>query len=166
MEKKPTVGELSAKLLKNVSDNKHTAYEQMREQLTDYEKSIYECYHANRNTYKDVFYIVVLTRGDKSMKNVLRNQFFARHTCPIPDYDQTVYRCNKLTYIPQFLWTVPCQDRCQMMYECASQVPPEEYCLLKYVMEFYDGTLLKLAMQLNNEEFETGQIIITENSNV
>jgi len=163
---KLTVGEKAAELLKNYKDNTHSAYEQMREQLSEYDKSLYECYEKNKNTYKDKFYIVVLTRAEKTMVNVIRNQFFTRHTCPTPEYDQTVYKCDKTTYIPQFLWTIPCEERCQMMFDCAAQVPPEEYCLLKFVQEFYDGTLLNLALRLNNEEFETGKIIITENSNV
>jgi len=165
MEKKITVGQRAADLLKSYKDNTHTAYDQMKEQLSEYDKSLYECYEKNKNTYKGKFFIVVLTRGEKTMVNVLRHQFFTRHTCPTPDYDQTVYRCDKTTYIPEFIWTIPCQERCQMMHDCASQVPPEEYCLLKFVQDFYDGTLLKKAMQLNNEEFDTGKIIITENTN-
>jgi hypothetical protein len=43
--------------------------------------------------------------------------------------------------------------------EQASSIAPEEWGLLHYVLKFADGTLFKLAKQLNNEKLETSEII-------
>jgi hypothetical protein len=102
----------------------------------------------------------VLTRGDKLLKNVIRHQFFARNSCPTPEYDQTVYQCHKDWQEPKFMWVLPCIGYCEQMRDNSTEVPEEEWALLRFVLDFYDGTLLKLAKTLNNEKEDSGFLVL------
>ena len=93
------------------------------------------------------------------MQNVLRHYYFSRHSCPTPDYDQTVYQYHREKEDIEFLWVIPSKEACLTFMEQASSIAPEEWGLLHYVLKFADGTLFKLAKQLNNEKLETSEII-------
>ena len=117
----------------------------------DYEKNIFECVTTHKKVFFTDFYIVVLTKKERLMKNVIRNYFLARHSCPTPDYGQTVYRYNRKKDIINFMWVIPSKDSCYLLKDNALEVVPEERELLKYVLDFADGTLMKWAKKLNNE---------------
>lgn len=157
--KKKTVGQWSKELLEK-SDDKHTIEDQMREQLSDYDKELYLCFDNNKNKYKGIFYLVVLTRADKLLKNVLRHQYFTRISCPTPQYDQTVYQCHKDWTEPKFIWTLPNKEYAAYMLKYKEYIHPEEYRLLQYVSDHADGTLLKVVKRLNNEKDEKGFLIL------
>lgn len=97
------------------------------------------------------FYIVVISKKEPLMQNVLRNYFLTRDACPTPDYDQAVYKYIKETEQIEFLWVVPSKDTCLLFKQNALQVPASEQHLLKFVLDFADGTLFKLAKKLNGE---------------
>jgi hypothetical protein len=158
--KPETVGKLSVDLLSQ-ADNKHTVSEQMHEQLNDYDKELYDCFYTQKSRYTGIFYIVVLTRGDRLLTNVVRHMFFARHSCPTPDYDQCVYQCHKDWPEPKFMWVIPCKDYCEYLRDLIT-VPEEHASLYPYVRDFYDGTLLALCKKLNHETEDTGQLILGE----
>lgn len=146
-----TVGKISRDLLLKGDKNDHTVTEQMQEQLSDYEKNIIDCLVSGKNIYQGQFFIVVITKKEKLMQNVLRHYFFHRSTCPTPDYDQAVYR-----YIPtsdklEFLWVIPTQDACYYLKDHALVVDKTERQLLQYVLEFFDDTLMLKAKELNGE---------------
>lgn len=161
MEKRETVGKLSIDLLAK-ADDKHTAGEQMSEQLSEYDKNLYECFDNNKHKYTGIFYIVVVTRGDRLLKNVIRHQFFSRNSCPTPEYDQAVYQCHKDWLEPRFMWVIPCMEYAEHLKNNVPLVPLEEAELLRFVLDFYDGTLLKLVKKLNNETDGIGQLILGE----
>lgn len=157
--KRKTVGQWSKELIEK-SDDRHTVEDQMREQLENYDKELFLCFDENKKKYKNIFYLVVITRGDKILKNVIRHQFFTRNSCPTPEYDQTVYQCHKDWTEPKFMWVIPNKAYCEYLKENASRVPPQEYQLLRYVLDFYDDTLLELAKRLNNEKKDSGFLIL------
>jgi hypothetical protein len=157
IEKRKTVGAISLELSKR-DPGTHSADEQMREQLTDYEKNLYECIKANKNLYTDDFYIVVLVKKEKLMQNVLRGLFFARQSCPTPDYDQTVYRYHKLEEKLEFMWVIPASNVVNFMSCNPQLVEPDKYELLSFVLKFIDGSLLGLAKQLNSERKDSNII--------
>lgn len=159
MEKKETVGKLSVDLLSK-ADDKHTVGEQMREQLSEYDANLYECFEIGKKRYQSPFYINVITRGDKLLKNVIRHQFLPRQSCPTPELDQCVYQCHKDWLEPKFIWVLPCKEYAEHMYTNKDMVPLEEFELLRYVLDYFDGTLLKLCKKLNNETENTGQLIL------
>lgn len=161
-QKKKTVGQLAYDLLKK-ADDKHTIGEQTKEQLSEFDQELFKCFDTNKNRYTKVFYLVVLTRSDKHLTNVLRHTFFTRNSAPTPGYDQAVYQCHKDWPEPKFMWVIPNKDYCDYMINNKDLIHPNEYLLLQYVIDFYDGVLLKLVKKLNNETENTGQLILEKN---
>lgn len=147
-----TVGKISSELLKK-SPESRDPIEIQREVQKTYMKDLLECIDINKSKYiNDDFFIVVITKNEKLMPNVFRNFFFARKTCPTPDYDQTVFKYHKQTQIIEYIWTIPSRDASFYLKDNALQVVPEERPILNFVLQFADGTLFKLAKKLNGEK--------------
>jgi hypothetical protein len=152
-----TVGKVSSQLLQKQPETK-SPIEQTRENLTDYEKNIWECAERCKKDYPGDFYIVVITKNEKLMPNVFRNFFYGRLSCPTPDYDKTVYKFKRKDNGPIFMWVIPSRDACFHLKDNALQVADEERELLKYVLAFEDGTLMRLAKDLNGEKELTSEL--------
>ena len=150
-EKRDTVGKISLDLQKNAYEATHSADEQMREQLSYYEDHINQCIRRCKKEYDGDFYIVVLTKKERLMQNVLRNFFMGRATCPTPEYDQAVYKYNRAFGGIEFMWVIPAKDVCMHMLDNALTLPAEERDLLEFVMDFNDGTLLRKVKNINGE---------------
>lgn len=163
MVERDTVGKISSELILKPLESE-TPFEQMSEQLSDWDKSIFECLEAAKKKYDaSDFYLVVITKKEPLMQNVLRNYFFATQACPSPTWDQTIYKYHREGDHLEYLWTVPDKATCFVFSRYKSLVKPEEMLLLKFVMEFEDGTLLNLARRHNNET-ETPPVIKLEPS--
>lgn len=148
--KRQTVGKISYDLLQKTPDSL-SPIENMREQLTDYEKNLFECVDRYKKTFPFDFFIIVITKKEPLMPNVLRNYFYARMSCPTPDYDQILYRYKHKEEALDFLWVIPSRDTCHLLKDNALEIHPSERELLDFVLRFSDGSLFKLAKQLNNE---------------
>jgi hypothetical protein len=147
-----TVGKISSDLLIKSVDNTHSAYEQMLESLTDFDKHMHETIDRLKKDWPSQdFYIVVITKKERLMTNVLRNYFLGRLSCPTPDYDQAVYCYKSPIDKIDFLWVIPSKDTCTEMIRDPLGVPAEENQLLKYVLDYADGTLFKLSKTKNGE---------------
>lgn len=97
------------------------------------------------------FFIAALIKKEKLLDNVLRNYFIPTRACPTPHFDQTVYRYDHHKEAIEFLWVVPDQETCEIFLENKHIIVPSERALLKFVLDYYDGTLFKLAKKLNGE---------------
>ncbi len=148
---KPTIGQVSLDLSQKQPDTT-SPIEQTQEQLSEYEQNIWECVERCKKDFTTDFYVVVITKNEKLMPNVFRNYFYGRLSCPTPDYDQTVYKYKKKDDSLTFAWVIPSRDACHYLKDNALQVAPEERGLLQFVMAFADGTLFKLAKELNGEK--------------
>jgi len=157
-KREKTVGQVSLDLVSKTPETL-SPIEQMRESLTEYDKNINECIETNKKIYAGDFFIVVITKKEPLMENVLRNYFMARSTCPTPDYDQTVYRYDKKAGDIEFIWTIPSKHTCLTFIENKDEIVPDEWGLLKFILEFADGTLYKKAKELNGEEEKSNLII-------
>src|SRR5229473_2748095 len=91
---RPTVGQISSDFSVKTPDTK-SPLEQMRENLTDYDRHIHECVARGKKDIAGDFFIEVITKKETLMKNVLRNYFGFRHSCPTPNYDHAVYHYKK-----------------------------------------------------------------------
>lgn len=163
VKKDKTVGQASTELMDKelTAPSNHSAHEQMLEQLSDYEKNLLECVDNYRQRYQGDFYVIVLTKKERLFKNVFRHYFFTRLSCPTPEWDQVVYQYTYKTGDIEFLWVVPDKATCEFMTNNSLEIPPDEKQLLKYVLDFNDGTLLKIAKTLNGEsEADPGIISI------
>lgn len=150
---KDTIGKISSELLTKQVDDTHSAHEQMQEQLNDWDKNIYECIERCKVDYPvGDFYIIVTTKKERLMGNVLRNYFFGRFSCPTPEWDQVVFKYHRKEERIEFLWVIPCKETCDIMSRFPLEVPKEEHELRDFVLSFEDGTLLKLSKKLNGEE--------------
>lgn len=154
-EKRDTVGVLSSQLWQKQSEADHTADDQMREQLTDYEKNVFDCLQDGLKKYPGDFYVVVLTKKERLMENVIRNYFFNRISCPTPEYDQTVYKYIRSDSNLNFMWVIPAKDVCEYMRDFPLEVPKSERELLNFVFDFYSDSLLQLAKRENGEQIDS-----------
>ena len=107
---------------------------------------------SGKKLYDGDFFVVVLTKKERLLPNVLRNYFLHRKTCPTPTYDQAVYHFVATEDELRFLWVVPSKDTCELLRDNALQVHDEERALRDYVLQFYDGSLDRLCLKLNPEE--------------
>lgn len=150
--KKKSVGQAALEL-QNKQDDKITPTEQMQEQLDTYESNISDCINFNIKRLGNgvEFFVIVITKKEPLMQNVIRNYFFGRETCPTPDYDQIVYKYTNTDDL-ELIWVIPSKDTCFLFKRDALFVKSEEKKLLKYVLDFADGTLFKLAIKLNGEK--------------
>jgi hypothetical protein len=151
MEKRETVGKISWDLLSNASVLDHSSEEQMKEQLEDYESNMYEAIERGKKSFDSDFYIVVETKKEPKMKNVIRNYFIIRQSCPTPQYDNSVYKYHRGSEYCEFLWVLPSRDVYNMMKKNVLDIPKDHRELLQFVLEDADGTLLKKCKKLNGE---------------
>jgi hypothetical protein len=146
-----TVGKLSSELLQQDTYGDISAGDQMREQLREYESNIAGAIDTGKNNYSSDFFVVVITKRERLMPNVIRNYFFSRLSCPSPDYDQTVYHYHRKEDHLEFLWVVPAPVAVKDIMKHRHDLDTSFYGLLKFVLEFLDGTLEAKARTLNGE---------------
>ena len=162
---KKTVGAVAADLLQKDQGN-HTAHEQMQENLTDYERNVIECAERGLKAYNSDFFIVVLSKKEPLLPNVIRNYFFHRRSCPSPQYDQVAYHYIFDNDALKMLWCIPDKETCEMYRTYTKIVNPAERELLQFILDFFNGGLDRLARKLNKEPGETQYLedkhVITE----
>ena len=113
----------------------------------------------NRPALEGDFYIAALLKKERLFENTLRNYFVPTLACPTPHFDQTVYKYNAKKEDIEFLWVVPDQETCEIFLENRNIIVPKERQLLKYVLDYYDGTLFQLAKRLNGETSNPGILL-------
>lgn len=148
---KVTVGEHSRNLSQKTPDTR-SPIEQMRANLTDYDKSLWECVERGKIDMSGDFYLEIITKQEPLMPNVIRNYFGFRYSCPTPNYDHAVYKYDRHDDKIEFLWVIPSRGISHLLLENRLSVPPEEYGLLEFVLRFESGDLFKLCKKLNKEE--------------
>lgn len=145
------LGKISSDLLQKDSETRDPI-ELERAMHKDYESEIWKCIEQHKLIFPHKsFFVVVLTKKERLMQNVLRNYFFARESCPTPEWDQTVYRYDPNGEKIEFLWVIPSKDTCELFKYHILEIVPEEKELLRFILEYEDGTLLQQARNLNKE---------------
>jgi hypothetical protein len=128
------------------------SYEYSGETVKSLEKEVLETVQAGLKKYpREDFFVVILTKKEQLMLNTIRNYLFVRKTCPLPFYDQIVWRYDHLKDDLEFLWVLPAKDIANMFLANVKLVDPSEYCLLQYLIKYRDGDLHALAKKLNKE---------------
>ena len=122
----------------------------------DFKEELKNVIHNKRSSYYnttilDIYDSDELTKKEKLLNNVLRNYFFPTQACPTPTWDQAIYHYHSADDRLEFLWVIPSKDTCELFQENALYIVPEEKELLRFVLDFEDGTLLRLAKKLNKE---------------
>lgn len=156
---KKKVGQISSELMQKMPEANHSAYDQMGEQLKEYEQNVWQAVDDGIKKHDGDFFVVVITKKERLMHNVIRNYFFTRSSCPTPEWDQTLYKYYRKNDALNYIWTIPDKETCELMIKYPKEVLPEETQLFKYVCDFYDGVLLKVAMKFNHEEKEDNTVL-------
>jgi len=157
-EKRPTVGAIVSELSQKTPDTR-SPIELQQEMQKKYMDNLLEAVDRGYKKYPGDFYVHVETKAEKVLANTFRNYFIDRATCPTPNYDQSVFKYSSTDSKIEYLWTIPDKSTCEMFIADALLVAPEEKQLLKFVVEFYDGTLFRLCKKFNKEKLDTPEII-------
>jgi hypothetical protein len=157
-KKRPTVGKLVYDEMQKTPET-YDPVEVEREVHKEYEDQIMQAVVDGKKKHLSDFYVVVETKKERLMHNVVRNYFFTRISCPTPIYDQTVYKYSKNSDKIEFLWVIPARDICNIMKTYSHEVQDSNKELLQYVLDFYDNTLLKKSKRLNREAADSNIII-------
>lgn len=154
---KQTVGALAVDLLSRHREPV-AVIDQMRESLTEFEWNVWECVRRSKNMFPGDFYVNVATKKERLLENVIRNFFFPTIDCPTPTWDQTVYKYKRKSDELKLAWTIPCKQACEYVMLNYNTLPREEAQLISYVFAFHDGTLEKIAKELNGEKTDSSLI--------
>lgn len=149
-ENRETVGKISSDLLQK-ANGPVTVIDQQREMQKDYLDNLVQCVEKNKKDFPGDFFVVVETKTEPLMPNVMRNYFFARWTCPTPTYDQSIFKYNKKDERIEYLWTLPSRDACYHIKNNLDTLSNEEQQLAFFVVSLFDGSLLRKAKELNHE---------------
>ena len=153
-EPRKTAGAEAVKLLQE-ADGKQSVVETEKEANKGYLEQIWECVQSEpAKDWDKPFYVVVVTKKEKLLQNIIRRYFLARKTMPMPDYDQSVFLYYPKTEQLRYLWTLPDPEACHEFYHIGADVDPQELELQGFVIEFLDDKLYDRCAQIyeiNNE---------------
>ena len=147
-DKKETVGKIATDLIEKGEHNPDVIAQQ-REMLKDYENQVLIAVENGKRQFNGDFYVVVSTKKEKLLQNVIRNYFYPRESCPSPQHDQIVYRYIRREDMFEIIWVLPNKQACEIYRNDPINVPKEERDLLLDILSYYDGSLLKKCMELN-----------------
>lgn len=148
-----TAGKISYELMQK--DTHPTRVVELGEAMTkDYMEKLWECVDRGKKAshIEGDFYAVVLSKKERLLTNVIRNFFLFRQSCPTPTFCQSVYKYYPKEDKLDLLWTLPSQEGAAVYRDNALLIDPSEKEMLNYVLDYWDGTLDKLAQTLNGEE--------------
>lgn len=111
---------------------------------------LYDFVTEEASKYKDDFYIQQITETVNGAPRAFRDVLVSRSTCPLPDFDQVVYKCNKRDSTLSFLWVIPEKDFCRYVLMYPDDVNPDLYDLVEFVYRFAQGDLTRMSFELNN----------------
>lgn len=152
---KKSVGEYSYELQQK-PDEKINPIELQREihkgnsSEDSFENQVRIAVERGQKDFEGDFYVVVLFKKERLLKNVVRQYFFPRQSCPTPEYDQIVYRYLRKSHELKFQWVIPDKQSTIDLPLMKSHLPPEQQQLVKFAEDFNSGKLDKLCEQLNN----------------
>lgn len=154
---KLTVGAAALELQEKTKDESYAPVEIQREAHKGESgiTGLLECVERGKKEYPGDFYIVCIVKKERLLQNVIRTYYLHRYSCPTPGWDEAVYRYRKADDSIEFLWVVPDKDTCQAFLAAPEHVPVEHAQLYKYVVEYYDGTLLKRCKSYNKEQVDS-----------
>jgi len=175
MMSKRTVGSIASELMSKSDAKNLNPQDIQRAQEQEYANNLIWCIkHAKkeipcnekcaesclkRSAMEGSFFITTALKKEEKLQNVIRHYHIPTKVCPTPTYDQTLYRYNDAKGELEFVWVIPDRETCLMFKENANKIVPEEQGLLKFVMDFYEGTLYRKMKEFNGEQMVRGGIL-------
>jgi hypothetical protein len=139
---KPTIGEEAYNRL--ISGDKQEVGETSSAMNKTFEEELMECIHSyQKKRLENVkpFYMVVLSKKERIMNNVVRRYFFGRESEPTPDYDQTVFKVNPKDQRIDYKWTIPDIETYHKMIFFGHNYPLEEQQLVEFCKAMNENRL-------------------------
>lgn len=102
-----------------------------------------------KEDFEGDFFVVVLFKKERLLKNIIRQYFFPRESCPTPQYDQVVYHYFRKDHKIDLVWVVSDKQTVIDMVMIGDMLPKEQQDLVKYACDFNSGELDKLCDRLN-----------------
>jgi len=157
--KREKVGKISTDLI-----NKDTSIIDVRDQgeamTSEYMKELFKTIEDGKKIYSNDFFVVVITKREKLLTNVMRNYFLHRSTCPTPDYDQAVYHYIKSNDETELLWVIPSKQFSIYIVDNALTLDSEYKELIGFVLDFKNNILFDKAKKFNNEDLLDGKVVL------
>lgn len=119
-----------------------------------YEANLLEAIARGKKQYNRKFFVVVLFQKDRLLKNVVRQKFLHRSTCPTPSFDQTVYSYDPINDDLVYHWSIPEPHAVNHFYFSLEKVDPEYRQLAEFCRDFRNGELDRKCAELNGEVYE------------
>jgi hypothetical protein len=164
MEQREKIGKIYTDL-KAKQQDKVDVFEFIKETQQDFMPSLVRLVEADKlKTNKD-FYVEVCFRKNHLMPDIIETYMKSRHTCPTPFYDRSVFHYSRARDALFFLWHVPSVEECTYYIDNLLKLREDEKEAAKMVMDFRDGTLLRMAKTLNNEINQDELIFYKKDSN-
>ncbi len=151
MEKK-TAGQISNELVQQDVHGDITAGERMQQMLSEYEQYLHDAVDRGKAQYVGDFFVTVLTKREKLLSTTFRNYFIPRQSCPTPTHDQTVFHYQAKKENLEYLWSLPSPVAIKNILAHKHELDPSMFPLLRFVLNFLDGTLDRLTQKLNGED--------------
>ncbi len=147
---KETLGKIYTKL-KSKPQDKVDIFEYIRVTQADFMPRLVRQVDLDKTKTDKDFYIEACLRMNSVMHDVPEVYFKSRHTCPTPFYDRSAFRYDRKNDRITMLWHVPSQAECLYYIQNALRLRDDEKEAAKFVFDYVDGTLLKVAKTLNGE---------------
>jgi hypothetical protein len=122
-----------------------------REVNKDYYAEINKAINCHKD-WTDPFYVVVLTKKERLMENVVRRYFIARKSLPTPQWDQTCWRFDPKSGDLRFIWCLPDENTAKWMAGNPTEIPTEQYQLLKFVLDMLDKKLYRRYLDMFHKD--------------
>jgi len=119
----------------------------------DHDQCVRDCIdYGNKNFIGD-FWIMTSFFKDPMIPtyNVMRIKGKACKACPTPTWSQNVARYIRSKDELEWLWSIPSVEACQYYQNNKHYIPPNEFCLLQYVLDFHSGALDLVCAKENKE---------------
>lgn len=143
-----TVGKLSLDLQKK-TDEKINPIDMQRQMHKgnksedSFENQVELAVKSGKKDFDGDFFVVVLFKKERLLRNVIRQYFFTRESCPTPSFDQIVYKYFRTDSKLDFLWVVPDKQTVIDMVLIGHELPKEQQDLVQFARDFNSGKLLE-----------------------
>lgn len=154
MEKKETLGSIALQSEQKLSQEaEHTVAERTEQANDERVRILNEAFEQGKRKYNGDFYIEMCMKREKLFWNVETRWLpHVRQSCPTPMFEQTVYRYNRSEDYLEYIWALPDIRTACYLIENALLLPPEQKELINFVLDFKEGRLHKIMLELEKSD--------------
>ena len=139
-------------------------YDSAEEALKNYFKDIEECVNIHKKMAiynSNDFYVVVLIIRDRVLGAITptrKSKMMATLACPVPFFDQNVYKYHKDLHVIEELWMMADPETCGYLEKNKHMLNKYEKKLLEYYHKYKSNELWRLMKKENNEEEDSPKL--------